>query len=67
VVNAAGSVTVGDGPWFWAAPFEIDGEYGKSGLPPSFTPDMLTMRLKGGAAATVNGPPTANKISSGQR
>src|SRR4029079_9966165 len=21
VVNAAGSVTVGDGPWFWAAPF----------------------------------------------
>jgi hypothetical protein len=52
VVNAAGSVTVGDGPWFWAAPFEIDGEYGKSGLPPSFTPDMLTMRLKGGAAAT---------------
>ena len=23
VVNAVGSVTVGDGPWFWAAPFEI--------------------------------------------
>ena len=22
VVNAVGSVTVGDGPWFWAAPFE---------------------------------------------
>ena len=21
-VNAVGSVTVGDGPWFWAAPFE---------------------------------------------
>src|ERR1700681_132372 len=53
VVNAAGSVTVGDGPWFWAAPFEIDGEYGGRGLPPSFTPDMLTMRLKGGAAATA--------------
>jgi L-aminopeptidase/D-esterase-like protein len=53
VVNAVGSVTVGDGPWFWAAPFEIDGEYGGRGLPPSFTPDMLTMRLKGGAAATA--------------
>jgi L-aminopeptidase/D-esterase-like protein len=52
VVNAVGTVTVGDGPWFWAAPFEIDGEYGGRGLPPSFTADMLTMRIKGGAAAT---------------
>ena len=53
VVNAVGSVTVGDGPWFWAAPFEIGGEYGGRGLPPSFTPDMLAMRIKGGAAATA--------------
>src|SRR5271155_3936354 len=52
VVNAVGTVTVGDGPWFWAAPFEIDGEYGGRGLPPSFTPDMLKMRSKGGPAAT---------------
>jgi len=52
VVNALGTVTVGDGPWFWAAPFEIDGEYGGRGLPPSFTPDMLRMRIKGGPAAT---------------
>jgi L-aminopeptidase/D-esterase-like protein len=52
VVNAVGTVTVGDGPWFWAAPFEIDGEYGGRGLPPSFTPDMLRMRIKGGSAAT---------------
>jgi len=52
VVNAVGSVTVGDGPWFWAAPFETDAEYGGRGLPPSFTPDMLAMRIKGGAAAT---------------
>jgi L-aminopeptidase/D-esterase-like protein len=52
VVNAAGTVTVGDGPWFWAAPFEAGGEYGGRGLPPSFTPDMLAMRLKGAAAAT---------------
>src|SRR6202035_3590088 len=53
VVNAVGSVTVGDGPWFWAAPFEIDGEYGGRGLPSSFTPDMLAMRIKGAAAATA--------------
>jgi D-aminopeptidase len=52
VVNAVGSTTVGDGPWFWASPFEIGGEYGGRGLPTSFTPDMLAMRLKGGAAAT---------------
>jgi L-aminopeptidase/D-esterase-like protein len=52
-VNAVGSVTIGDGPWFWAAPFETGGEYGGRGLPPSFTPDMLAMRIKGGAAATA--------------
>jgi L-aminopeptidase/D-esterase-like protein len=52
VVNAVGSVTVGDGPWFWAAPFETNAEFGGRGLPPSFTPDMLAMRIKGGAAAT---------------
>ncbi|HZR74399.1 P1 family peptidase [Bradyrhizobium sp.] len=53
VVNALGTVVVGDGPWFWAAPFEIDGEYGGRGLPASFTPDMLRMRIKGGPAATA--------------
>ena len=53
VVNAVGSVTVGDGPWFWAAPFEIGGEYGGRGLPASFTPDMLGARLKGGPAVTA--------------
>lgn len=52
VVNAVGSVTVGDGPWFWAAPFEQNNEFGGRGLPPSFTPDMLRARLKGGPDAT---------------
>jgi L-aminopeptidase/D-esterase-like protein len=51
VVNAVGSVTVGDGPWFWAAPFEIGDEFGGRGLPNSFTPDMLRARLKGGPSA----------------
>ena len=53
VVNAVGSITVGDGPWFWAAPFEIDGEYGGRGLPGEFTPDLLAMRIKGAATATA--------------
>jgi L-aminopeptidase/D-esterase-like protein len=52
VVNAVGSVTVGDGPWFWAAPFEVGHEYGGRGLPPSFNPEMLKARLKGGPEAT---------------
>ena len=53
VVNSLGAVTIGEGPWFWAAPFEIGGEYGGRGLPPAFTADMLTMRIKGGPAATA--------------
>jgi L-aminopeptidase/D-esterase-like protein len=53
VVNALGAVTIGEGPWFWAAPFEIDDEYGGRGWPASFTPDMLKMRIKGGADATA--------------
>src|SRR5205814_1864237 len=33
VVNACGSVNVGAGPHFWAAPFEADGEFGGLGCP----------------------------------
>jgi len=35
-VNGAGSVLVGDGPWFWAAPFEIEAEFGGRGWPETF-------------------------------
>jgi L-aminopeptidase/D-esterase-like protein len=52
-VNAVGSVTVGNGPWFWAAPFEVDGEFGGRGLPDKFTDDMLRMRIKGGPAVNA--------------
>jgi L-aminopeptidase/D-esterase-like protein len=53
VVNAVGSVTIGDGPWFWAAPFEMDGEFGGRGMPASFTPDMHKFRIKGGPDASA--------------
>jgi L-aminopeptidase/D-esterase len=46
-VNAMGSATVGDGPHFWAAPFEENGEFGGLGLPRAFTPEYSTMRIKG--------------------
>jgi L-aminopeptidase/D-esterase-like protein len=51
VVNAAGSVMIGDGPWFWAAPFETGNEYGGRGWPSSFTPEQLALRVKSGGAA----------------
>src|SRR5262249_19755350 len=45
--NAAGSMVVGDGPWFWAAPFEQDREYGGHGFPSSMPPQALAVRTKG--------------------
>ena len=48
-VNAAGSVIVGRGPWFWAAPFEQNGEYGGHGLPQPFPPQALDPLTKGSA------------------
>lgn len=53
-VNALGAVTVGDGPEFWAAPFEIAGEFG--GLGPGRHDPAAAPRLKGetqGSATTI--------------
>lgn len=47
-----GSVIVGDGPWFWAAPFEQGSEFGGRGWPTAFTSDMQRMRIKGARPAT---------------
>jgi L-aminopeptidase/D-esterase-like protein len=54
-VNAVGSPLVGEGPCFWAAPFEQGAEFGGRGLPQSFGPDDLRPRLKGraGTATTI--------------
>src|SRR6185503_8144477 len=46
-VNAAGCVTVGKGPWFWAAPYERDKEFGGHGLPAPLPSDALGFRTKG--------------------
>ena len=48
VVNAVGNPLVGEGPHFWAAPFERDGEFGDLGLPPApFPAEALRPRFKG--------------------
>jgi len=46
-VNAAGSVLIGSGPWFWAAPFERNGEFGRRGLPPAFPETAFEPLTKG--------------------
>lgn len=49
IVNAVGSAVVGDGPHFWAAPYERDGEFGGRGFPAAILSGDLVMRMKGGA------------------
>jgi D-aminopeptidase len=46
-VNGAGSVLIGDGPWFWAAPFELNGEFGGRGWPKAFPPQAFAPLTKG--------------------
>jgi L-aminopeptidase/D-esterase-like protein len=45
IVNAVGSPLIGGGPWFWAAPYERDAEFGGLGWPARMD---TTLRLKGG-------------------
>jgi L-aminopeptidase/D-esterase-like protein len=51
--NAAGSMMVGDGPWFWAAPFEQGDELGGRGFPSPLPAGALEPRTKGGARANT--------------
>jgi L-aminopeptidase/D-esterase-like protein len=52
-VNAAGSTVVDDGPSFWAAPFEQNGEFGSRGLPFPIPPDALEPRTKASVRAST--------------
>jgi D-aminopeptidase len=54
VVNAVGRVTVGDGPHFWAAPYEVAGEFGGLGSPATAAPGALDMHIK------ANAPPSTS-------
>jgi L-aminopeptidase/D-esterase-like protein len=53
VVNAAGSVTVGDTEQFQAAPFEQNGEFGGRGFPAILPADALAPRTKGSQRAST--------------
>lgn len=59
-VNPRGSVTVGRGPHFWAAPFEIGGEFGGLGLPSPLPADAQEVlpklsNFEGGGSNTTIG------------
>ena len=47
VVNAVGTVTVGNGPHFWAAPFENGSEFGGFGFPRPMPANALALHTKG--------------------
>src|SRR5262245_28721090 len=57
-VNAVGSALIGEGPHFWAAPYEQDAEFGGLGWPERIPPDALGVRFKGQPA-----PATATTIA----
>jgi L-aminopeptidase/D-esterase-like protein len=52
-VNAAGSAVVGAGPWFWAAPFEEQGEFGGCGFPARLPDGALAPVTKGSPRAST--------------
>jgi D-aminopeptidase len=53
-VNALGAPVVADGPHFWAAPWELGGEFGGLGLPATFpAADEPTPDKSPGAATTI--------------
>ena len=47
VVNALASAIMGEGPHFWAAPYEQGGEFGGLGWPPALTPAIQALAWKG--------------------
>jgi D-aminopeptidase len=53
VVDAVGSVIIGEGPHFWAAPFEQDAEFGGLGWPKRLPAAALKMIVKGGAGQST--------------
>jgi L-aminopeptidase/D-esterase-like protein len=53
VVNAVGTATIGRGRHFWAAPFEVAGEFGGLGWPAAIAAEDLALRTKGMPATTI--------------
>jgi len=52
-VNALGSVTIGEGPHFWAAPWEMQAEFGGLGMAKTFEPEHEPSPMKRMGEATT--------------
>jgi D-aminopeptidase len=67
-VNALGEVTVGEGPHFWAAPFEINGEFGGRGSAPRYDPcrPPKVKQARAGEATTIAIVATDARLSQAQ-
>lgn len=71
-VNALGSALVGDSGHFWAAPFEVEREFGGLGFPSPFPQNARDLRikhrkaLKSGANTTIGVIATDAKLSKSQ-
>ena len=54
-VNACGKVNVGNGPHFWAGPYEVEREFGGHGFPAAVPPAALAPVAKGrpGESTTI--------------
>ncbi|EAQ03187.1 peptidase, T4 family protein [Pseudooceanicola batsensis HTCC2597] len=53
-VNALGSAIVGDGPNFWAAPWEMEAEFGGRGVAPDWPdPHAAVTKMGGGGNTTI--------------
>ncbi|HLH12078.1 MAG TPA: P1 family peptidase [Methylovirgula sp.] len=52
-VDAAGQATIGDGPHFWAAPYERNGEFGGRGWPQCWPNDVLRVKANAAQNATI--------------
>ncbi len=52
IANPVGQVTIGDGPQFWAAPFEVGEEFGGQGMAPA--PERLrSTKVEPGGATVI--------------
>ncbi|WP_434051428.1 MAG: P1 family peptidase [Roseibium sp.] len=70
-VNALGRATIGEGPHFWASPFEVDGEFGGRGIAAPFPLDAVEVRtkldaLKAGANTTIAAVATDAVLTKGE-
>ncbi|MEM1050449.1 MAG: P1 family peptidase [Pseudomonadota bacterium] len=70
-VNALGRATIGEGPHFWASPFEIGDEFGGRGIASPFPLDAVEVRtkldaLKAGANTTIAAVATDAVLTKGE-